>query len=124
MAASRTHASSSFGESPISPRRPVCSATPWPSTTLNTALPDSQKKYSAQGFGYVGAPNYAAGFALASEAAKRANLQAGDIILCHWGRPDTYAAMTMILPELKRRGFRAVTLSELIADSGGVGALE
>src|SRR5271165_3517050 len=27
-------------------------------TTLNTSLPDSQKKYSAQGFGYVGAPNY------------------------------------------------------------------
>jgi simple sugar transport system substrate-binding protein len=43
-------------------------------TTLNTSLPDSQKKFSAQGFGYVGAPNYAAGFALASEAAKRSNV--------------------------------------------------
>ena len=53
-------------------------------TTLNTALPDSQKKYSAQGFGYVGAPNYAAGFALASEAAKRANLQSGDSVFV-WG---------------------------------------
>jgi simple sugar transport system substrate-binding protein len=53
-------------------------------TTLNTALPDSQKKFSAQGFGYVGAPNYAAGFALASEAAKRANLQQGDSVFV-WG---------------------------------------
>jgi simple sugar transport system substrate-binding protein len=53
-------------------------------TTLNTALPDSQKKFSAQGFGYVGAPNYAAGFALASEAAKRAKLQQGDSVFV-WG---------------------------------------
>ncbi len=53
-------------------------------TTLNTSLPDSQKKYAAQGFGYVGAPNYAAGFALASEAAKRATLQQGDSVFV-WG---------------------------------------
>jgi len=53
-------------------------------TSLNTALPDSQKKYAAQGFGYVGAPNYSAGFALASEAAKRAKLQAGDSVFV-WG---------------------------------------
>ena len=53
-------------------------------TSLNTALPDSQKKYSAQGLGYVGAPNYDAGFALGSEAAKRAKLQAGDQVFV-WG---------------------------------------
>ncbi len=53
-------------------------------TTLNTALPDSQKKYSAQGFGYVGAPNYAAGHALAAEAVKRTNLQKGDKVFV-WG---------------------------------------
>jgi simple sugar transport system substrate-binding protein len=53
-------------------------------TSLNTSLPDSQKKYAANGFGYVGAPNYSAGFALASEAAKRANLQAGDSVFV-WG---------------------------------------
>jgi peptidoglycan/xylan/chitin deacetylase (PgdA/CDA1 family) len=53
-----------------------------------------------------------------------ADLQPGDIILCHWGRPDTYAAMTMILPELERRGFRAVTVSELIEDSGGIESLQ
>ena len=33
-------------------------------TSLNTSLPDSQKKYAPNGFGYVGAPNYSAGFAL------------------------------------------------------------
>lgn len=53
-------------------------------TTLNTALPDSEKKYSANGFGYVGAPNYAAGFALGSEAAKRAKLASGDSVFV-WG---------------------------------------
>jgi len=53
-------------------------------TTLNTSLPDSQKKYSAKGFGYVGAPNYSAGFALAAEAAKRASLKAGDSVFV-WG---------------------------------------
>jgi len=53
-------------------------------TTLNTSLPDSQKKYSAKGFGYVGAPNYSAGFALGAEAAKRAGLKAGDSVFV-WG---------------------------------------
>jgi peptidoglycan/xylan/chitin deacetylase (PgdA/CDA1 family) len=47
----------------------------------------------------------------------------GDIILCHWSRPHTYEAMRRILPELKRRGFTVVSISELIADSGGVEAL-
>jgi simple sugar transport system substrate-binding protein len=53
-------------------------------TTLNTSLPDSEKKYSAKGFGYVGAPNYSAGFALGAEAAKRAGLKAGDSVFV-WG---------------------------------------
>ena len=53
-------------------------------TTLNTALPDSQKKHSAQGLGYVGAPNYAAGFALGAESAKRAKIAAGDSVFV-WG---------------------------------------
>lgn len=47
-------------------------------TTLNTALPKAQAKYGPQGFGYVGAPNYKAGYALGEEAAKRAELKAGD----------------------------------------------
>ncbi|HEX9094103.1 MAG TPA: polysaccharide deacetylase family protein, partial [Coriobacteriia bacterium] len=50
------------------------------------------------------------------------DLQPGDIILAHWGRPYTYAALAMVLPELEKRGYRAVTISELIADSDGIGA--
>ena len=53
-------------------------------TTLNTSLPDSEKKYGPKGLGYVGAPNYAAGFALGAEAAKRASLKAGDSVFV-WG---------------------------------------
>lgn len=47
-------------------------------TTLNTALPESQQEFAPQGFGYVGAPNYDAGYKLGKEAATRAGLQQGD----------------------------------------------
>ncbi len=53
-------------------------------TTLNTSLPESQAEYASQGFGYVGAPNYAAGHALASEAVKRSGVQPGDSVFV-WG---------------------------------------
>jgi simple sugar transport system substrate-binding protein len=53
-------------------------------TTANTALPDAEKKYSSMGMGYVGAPNYSAGFALGSEAARRTGLKAGDSVFV-WG---------------------------------------
>jgi simple sugar transport system substrate-binding protein len=53
-------------------------------TSLNTSLPEAQKKYAPQGFGYVGAPNYGAGFALGAEAAKRAGLKSGDSAFV-WG---------------------------------------
>jgi simple sugar transport system substrate-binding protein len=53
-------------------------------TTLNTSLPDSQAKYGPNGFGYVGAPNYAAGHALASEAVARSGVTAGDTVFV-WG---------------------------------------
>ena len=53
-------------------------------TTLNTSLPDSQAKYAPQGFGYVGAPNYSAGHALAAEAVKRSGAAAGDKVFV-WG---------------------------------------
>ena len=53
-------------------------------TSLNTPLPKAQAKYAPAGFGYVGAPNYKAGFALASEAATRAKLAKGDEVLV-WG---------------------------------------
>jgi simple sugar transport system substrate-binding protein len=53
-------------------------------TSLNTSLPEAQKKYSASGFGYVGAPNYKAGYALGEEAAKRAGIKSGDSAFV-WG---------------------------------------
>jgi len=51
-------------------------------------------------------------------------LQPGEIILCHWGRPQTYAALAKILPQLQREGFQIVTVSDLISDSGGLEALK
>jgi simple sugar transport system substrate-binding protein len=53
-------------------------------TSMNVALPEAQKKYANQGMGYVGASNYAAGVALANEAAKRAGLKTGDSVFV-WG---------------------------------------
>lgn len=53
-------------------------------TTLNTALPDSQAAYAPRGFGYVGAPNYAAGHALGAEAVARSGVAAGDTVFV-WG---------------------------------------
>jgi len=53
-------------------------------TTLNTSLPESQAEYSAQGLGYVGAPNYAAGYALGLEAANRSGVVSGDEVFV-WG---------------------------------------
>lgn len=53
-------------------------------TSLNTSLPDSEKKYAANGFGYVGAPNYSAGFALGTETIKRASIVSGDSVFV-WG---------------------------------------
>jgi simple sugar transport system substrate-binding protein len=53
-------------------------------TSLNTSLPKAQAKYASQGLGYVGAPNYKAGYALGEEAAKRAKLGSGDTAFV-WG---------------------------------------
>ncbi len=47
-------------------------------TSMNVQLPGLQEKYGANGFGYVGAINYTAGYNLGKEAAKRAGLAAGD----------------------------------------------
>ncbi len=43
------------------------------------------------------------------------NLKNGDIILCHFGGHHTYEALRRIIPEVKARGYRFVTLTELIA---------
>lgn len=53
-------------------------------TTLNTALPKVQAEYASKGLGYVGAPNYKAGYALAEEAIKRDHLKKGDEVFV-WG---------------------------------------
>ncbi len=47
-------------------------------TSQNTELPTSLSKYQGNGFGYVGAVNYTAGYNLGKEAIRRFNLQAGD----------------------------------------------
>lgn len=47
-------------------------------TSQNTELPTSQAKYASNGFGYVGAKNYTAGYALGKEAFKEAGLKSGD----------------------------------------------
>lgn len=47
-------------------------------TSQNTELPTSFGKYQGNGFGYVGAVNYSAGYNLGKEAVKRFELQAGD----------------------------------------------
>ncbi|MBN1993240.1 MAG: substrate-binding domain-containing protein [Anaerolineae bacterium] len=53
-------------------------------TSQNTTLPVLEAKYSSQGFGYVGAELYSAGYALGSEAVQRFGLQAGDRAMV-WG---------------------------------------
>jgi simple sugar transport system substrate-binding protein len=53
-------------------------------TSQNTELPLAQAKYSANGFGYVGAKNYDAGYALGAEAVKRFGLKSGDRAMV-WG---------------------------------------
>ena len=53
-------------------------------TSQNTPLDKAEAKYAANGFGYVGAENYAAGHALGVEAIKRFSLKKGDRAMV-WG---------------------------------------
>jgi simple sugar transport system substrate-binding protein len=53
-------------------------------TSQNTTLDKAEAKWSAKGFGYVGAENYAAGNALGVEAVKRFALKQGDRTMV-WG---------------------------------------
>lgn len=46
------------------------------------------------------------------------NVENGDIVLMHEARPETAAALPAILRALQERGFRLVTVSELMAASG------
>jgi simple sugar transport system substrate-binding protein len=47
-------------------------------TSMNTQLATAEAKYAPNGFGYVGAILYDAGYALGEEAVKRSGVQSGD----------------------------------------------
>ena len=47
-------------------------------TSMNTQLPQAQAQYAPNGFGYVGAVLYDAGYALGQEAVKRSGVKPGD----------------------------------------------
>ncbi len=53
-------------------------------TSMNVQLPLMQAKYAANGFGYSGAIQYTAGYALGQEAVKESGLKAGDTAFL-WG---------------------------------------
>ena len=53
-------------------------------TSQNTELPLMQTKYAGDGFGYVGAKNYPAGYALGEKAVSHFNLKEGDRAMV-WG---------------------------------------
>lgn len=53
-------------------------------TSQNTTLPELEAEYVSQGFGYVGAENYSAGYNLGMEALSRFGLGAGDQAMV-WG---------------------------------------
>ncbi|RLA97917.1 MAG: hypothetical protein DRH12_19390 [Deltaproteobacteria bacterium] len=50
-------------------------------TTLDTSLPQLEREYKARGFGFVGEPQYDAGYKLAKEAIRLAGLKEGDKVL-------------------------------------------
>ncbi len=75
-------------------------------TSMNTQLSNNQAKYSANGFGYVGAILYDAGWALGKESVARAGLQAGEKAFV-WG-----------LLSQAGRGERTKGIVDALEDSG------
>jgi simple sugar transport system substrate-binding protein len=75
-------------------------------TSMNTQLATLQGKYSSNGFGYVGAILYQAGWALGKESFARAGMQAGDKAFV-WG-----------LIAQAGRGERTKGIVEALEDSG------
>jgi len=75
-------------------------------TSMNTQVPLAQAKYGANGFGYVGAINYTAGYNLGKEAFTRAGLKKGDKALV-WG-----------LLSNPGRGERTKGIKEALEDNG------
>jgi simple sugar transport system substrate-binding protein len=75
-------------------------------TSQNTELPKMEGKYAGGGFGYVGAENYPAGFALGKEAVKRMGLKKGDRAMV-WGllsQPSRGLRTKGVMDALKEAG--------------------
>lgn len=75
-------------------------------TSQNTELPLMQAAYAANGFGYVGAKNYDAGYALGAEAVKRFSLKSGDRAMV-WGllsQPSRGLRTQGVIDALKKAG--------------------
>jgi simple sugar transport system substrate-binding protein len=85
-------------------------------TSQNTTLPRAEKEFASKGFGYVGQDLYGSGFALGSEAAKRAGLKAGSRAMV-WGllsQPTRGLRTKGVVDALKKLG---VTVDYLEIDS-------
>jgi simple sugar transport system substrate-binding protein len=85
-------------------------------TSQNTTLPKAETKYSPKGFGYVGAENYSAGYALGKEAVVRFNLKKGDLGMV-WGllsQPSRGERTKGVIDALKEAG---MTVDYLEIDS-------
>lgn len=85
-------------------------------TSQNTELPTSFGKYQGNGFGYVGAVNYTAGYNLGKEAVKRFALASGDRAMV-WGllsQPSRGERTKGVIDALEEAG---VTVDYLEIDS-------
>jgi simple sugar transport system substrate-binding protein len=77
-------------------------------TSQNTQLPKAEAKYSANGFGYVGADLYQAGHDLGVEAIKRFGLRSGDRAMV-WGllsQPTRGLRTKGVMDALKEGGLK------------------
>jgi simple sugar transport system substrate-binding protein len=77
-------------------------------TSSNTQLPKAEAKYSANGFGYVGADLYQAGHDLGVEAVKRFGLRSGDRAMV-WGllsQPTRGLRTKGVMDALKEAGLK------------------
>jgi len=75
-------------------------------TSQNTELPKMFAKYQGDGFGYVGAVNYTAGYNLGKEALKRFGLKSGDRAMV-WGllsQPSRGERTKGVIDALKEAG--------------------
>ena len=75
-------------------------------TSMNVQLPLMQAKYAGNGFGYSGAIQYTAGYALGQEAFKESGLKAGDTaflwgLKAQAGRGQRTKAYKMLLKKLE-----------------------